>query len=372
MNIFISYRRDDTGYPANIVRDYLISEHPNYSVFMDVDSIPLGVDFKVHLQDQIRQCQAMLVLIGENWLGVVGGGTKRRIDDSTDFVRFEVETALLLGIPVVPVLVGKAELPAANQLPPGLQALLSRQAAEIRPGQHLKAHLRTLSRRLILAPQPEKHSVPSISVSRPGPQRRSLTFATLALIPIIAAMAYLSRPITGLASQDSPSDPSPPAFADSSSIIAPELPASNPLSNEIIRLAELARNLEDLKKRPEVRYGDVDTAASAPPPTAPEPCRFEFIHFTRTPEAVKTAPSLRRTSPIAYSDLAKTPVPVVLSTDPIDCRDAGKLAERIRELANEIHGLIQFNENRGLSAYAMVLNEELLRHQKRLRTTLER
>ena len=110
---------------------------------------------------------------------VGSGSTKRRIDDPEDFVRIEVETALLLGIPVVPVLVGKAELPALNQLPPGLQPLLSRQAAEVRPGQHLKAHLRTLSRRLILAPQLEKHPVSRNFVTRQGLHRRRLIFAAV-------------------------------------------------------------------------------------------------------------------------------------------------------------------------------------------------
>lgn len=146
--IFISYRRDDAGYVASIVRDHLESEFGAGSVFMDIDSIPLGVDFRQHLADAVAGCDVLIALIGETWAGTLPGGTQRRLDDPRDFVRIEIETALKRGIPVVPVLIDKAQPPADSTLPPGLRELAFRNAAELRAGRDLQAHLQTLTRGL--------------------------------------------------------------------------------------------------------------------------------------------------------------------------------------------------------------------------------
>jgi hypothetical protein len=58
--------------------------------------------------------------------------TTRRLDDANDFVRIELETALLRQIPVVPVLVGGARMPSAAELPSTLGALVYRQGQTVR------------------------------------------------------------------------------------------------------------------------------------------------------------------------------------------------------------------------------------------------
>lgn len=146
--IFISYRRDDAGYVASILRKHLEAEYGPGSVFMDIDSIPLGVDFRQHLSDAVSRCDVLLALIGETWAGPLPGGTQRRIDDPKDFVRIEVESALKRGIPVVPVLIDKAAPPAVESLPAGLRDLAFRNAAELRAGRDLESHLGALSRGL--------------------------------------------------------------------------------------------------------------------------------------------------------------------------------------------------------------------------------
>jgi hypothetical protein len=37
------------------------------NVFKDVDSIPLGVDFRKHLGDSVGQCDVLLTVIGRQW-----------------------------------------------------------------------------------------------------------------------------------------------------------------------------------------------------------------------------------------------------------------------------------------------------------------
>jgi hypothetical protein len=146
--IFISYRRDDSAYVADAIRIRLETEFGPDSIFMDIDSIPLGSDFRSTLTKAVETCDVLLAVIGTNWLGSRPGGNAPRITDPQDFVRIEVEVALSRGIPVVPVLVDDAKLPSAPELPESLADLLFRHAAEVRPGRDLRQHLDALSRRL--------------------------------------------------------------------------------------------------------------------------------------------------------------------------------------------------------------------------------
>ncbi|HEX2992460.1 MAG TPA: hypothetical protein VHO49_17375, partial [Anaerolineales bacterium] len=58
---------------------------------------------------------------------------KKRLDDPEDFVRIEIESALRRDIPVIPLLVRGAQMPADEDLPPGLQSLVYRNGIPIRP-----------------------------------------------------------------------------------------------------------------------------------------------------------------------------------------------------------------------------------------------
>jgi len=129
--IFISYRREDTSDVTGRIYDRLIQHFGKESVFKDVDSIPLGIDFRQHLGDSVGRCDVLLTIIGRQWsTGEVG---KRRLDDVRDFVRIELEAALRRGIPVVPVLVQGSSLPSGDDLPETLQSLVYRNGMPVRP-----------------------------------------------------------------------------------------------------------------------------------------------------------------------------------------------------------------------------------------------
>ncbi len=129
--IFISYRRDDTSDVTGRIYDRLIQHFGKDSVFKDVDSIPLGVDFKKHLRDSVARCDVLLTVIGRQWL--IGNVGERRLDDVRDFVRIEIEAALHRDIPVVPVLVQAAPVPRPEDLPETLQSLVYRNGIPVRP-----------------------------------------------------------------------------------------------------------------------------------------------------------------------------------------------------------------------------------------------
>lgn len=100
------------------------------AIFKDVDSIPLGVDFKRYLEKQVEQCNVLLAVIGKSWLKKRAG--KRRLDDPKDYVRIEIASALQRGIPVIPLMVSNARMPAEADLPDDLSNLVFRNFLQIR------------------------------------------------------------------------------------------------------------------------------------------------------------------------------------------------------------------------------------------------
>ena len=129
--IFISYRREDSADVAGRLNDRLVGHFGQSVIFRYLDSIPIGADFRDHLADAVGRCSVLLVIIGKGWLEV-RSQKGRRLDDPDDFVRFEIETALLRGIPVIPLLIQGATMPAAPQLPTVLHELAYRNALPIR------------------------------------------------------------------------------------------------------------------------------------------------------------------------------------------------------------------------------------------------
>ena len=99
---------------------------------MDVDHIPVGVDFVAHLNNQVAACDVVLVVIGPNWLKMKDETGHRRLDQPDDFVAIEIAAALARDIRVIPVLVDGARMPKASDLPDSLKALARRQAVEVR------------------------------------------------------------------------------------------------------------------------------------------------------------------------------------------------------------------------------------------------
>jgi hypothetical protein len=99
---------------------------------MDVDNIPVGIDFEAHLNSQLAECGVILVVIGSKWLRVKDKAGRRRLYQPDDPVAIEIGAALARNIPVIPVLIDGTPIPKASDLPDSLKALVRRQAIEIR------------------------------------------------------------------------------------------------------------------------------------------------------------------------------------------------------------------------------------------------
>lgn len=130
-NAFISYRRQDSPGYVRALYDRLVHHFGSNKVFMDVDDIQLGSDFVNVLDNNLKGCAVMLVVIGNDWLTATNAAGERRLDNSADFVRLEVSRALQRGISVIPILVSGAQMPSEDDLPDDLKPLARRQALEL-------------------------------------------------------------------------------------------------------------------------------------------------------------------------------------------------------------------------------------------------
>ena len=129
--IFISYRREDSEGQARALSIALAKYVGEDSVFLDVDSIALGRDFRQALHERLETCDVLLALIGPGWLDAKDPAGKRRLEDPGDYLRQEIATALVRNIPVTPVLVQGATMPAPERLPDDLKELAFRNGFEL-------------------------------------------------------------------------------------------------------------------------------------------------------------------------------------------------------------------------------------------------
>src|SRR5262249_32731961 len=139
-SFFLSYRRLDNPSLVGRVYDRMVNEFGRERVLIDIDSIPLAVDYRKHLEKVISRCKAVLAIIGPRWEG------KRlfwwrRIDQPTDPVRTEIETALRHEIPIFPLLTGGRNMPDANKLPLVIRSIAYRNAAPLNEGLDFHHHV---------------------------------------------------------------------------------------------------------------------------------------------------------------------------------------------------------------------------------------
>jgi TIR domain len=103
--VFISYRREESAFAARAIYDRVAQKVGRENVFLDVDNIDLGVDWFNVLTERVGACDALVAVIGRNWVSSADKDNQRRIDDPDDFVRIEIEAALKREVRVSPVLV---------------------------------------------------------------------------------------------------------------------------------------------------------------------------------------------------------------------------------------------------------------------------
>ena len=192
--IFISYRRDDTAYPAGWLFDRLEARFGEDQIFKDVDSIDPGEDFAERITTAVASCDVLLALIGEEWLTIANEAGGRRLDDPADFVRLEIEAALRRDVRVVPVLIDGAALPEPGDLPPTLAPLTRRQALELSPQRFDFDTNKLLDALEKMVADGEAPPPPAAPRRIPRPAWISAGIAALLVLALVPLLVLLLRP----------------------------------------------------------------------------------------------------------------------------------------------------------------------------------
>lgn len=122
--IFISYRRDDAGGYAKYVHEAMSQFFDKELIFFDQGRIHKGEKFDGQLQVAVKNCSALLAMIGPDWLEMRDVDTgKRRLDQPEDYVRGEIGLALQERKVIIPILLGSAKMPRPQDLPDELSTL---------------------------------------------------------------------------------------------------------------------------------------------------------------------------------------------------------------------------------------------------------
>jgi hypothetical protein len=129
--IFLSYRRGDTQWAARGIYDRLVDRYGRRNVFRDLDAIPPGARFRDYVEKKISESDVLILLIGKAWASYADEMGRRRLEQPRDPVRLEVEAALRLGLPIIPVRVEGAPMPTEGDLVPSIVDLLEFNAAEV-------------------------------------------------------------------------------------------------------------------------------------------------------------------------------------------------------------------------------------------------
>lgn len=129
--IFISYRRSDSSAESRSLFVRLREHFGSGQVFLDVSGIYTGASFADKLTETLSSTGVVIVVIGPTWVTSADASGGSRLQDEHDYVRAEIEHALNLGIPVVPVLVGGASMPTAADVPTSMARVVTYMAATV-------------------------------------------------------------------------------------------------------------------------------------------------------------------------------------------------------------------------------------------------
>uniref|UniRef100_UPI0025CB8C57 toll/interleukin-1 receptor domain-containing protein n=1 Tax=uncultured Hyphomicrobium sp. TaxID=194373 RepID=UPI0025CB8C57 len=126
--IFINYRREDTRADAARMRDRLAAAFGASNVFMDVDNLMAGQRFDQELAKALNECDVLLAVIGPQWEPLLA---ERARSGGRDYVREEIAEALERGVIVIPVLIERVPVPAADRLPEDIRPLVLHQKHDV-------------------------------------------------------------------------------------------------------------------------------------------------------------------------------------------------------------------------------------------------
>ncbi len=117
--VFISYRHNDSEADAGRLYDTLVAELGQETLYKDVENITIGSNWKRAVREALADSAAVLFVMGPAW-------------HLTPAIEFELQLALASDVPVIPILVRKADLlRLTSELPAPLSEIRERKAVTL-------------------------------------------------------------------------------------------------------------------------------------------------------------------------------------------------------------------------------------------------
>jgi hypothetical protein len=180
VNVFISYRRNQSEDLTGRVFDELKRRFGEENVFFDIISINGGEEWRVTLDRRIAQSKVMLVMLCQEWLEELEKRAERE-----DLVKHEVCFALKNGIPLIPVLLGPARMPGRASLPGDLKRLADFQYVPVRSGKDFARDIDDLTNAI--------SAIGGKKSSKPNHRARWIATGAAAMLTLFAGMAMLPK-----------------------------------------------------------------------------------------------------------------------------------------------------------------------------------
>jgi cholesterol oxidase len=127
--VLICYRPEDSAGWAMVLYDRLAASFGPAQVVMDIAPMQ---DPQAAIARELAVCDAVIAVIGQQWLATTDSQGRRLLDDPGDLVRLEIEAALGRRMRLIPALVAGAAMPNSYDLPVALATLARRQPLEMR------------------------------------------------------------------------------------------------------------------------------------------------------------------------------------------------------------------------------------------------
>lgn len=130
-HLFVSYRRTDAEAEAGRIADRLRVEFGDDAVFFDTASMDGGDRWLERIRQALAEADALVVVIGPQWLQAADDTGRRRLGSEGDIVTEEIAHGLQRRLRVIPVMVRQAAAPRPDDLPPSLRPLLGSQLCRV-------------------------------------------------------------------------------------------------------------------------------------------------------------------------------------------------------------------------------------------------
>ncbi len=134
LKLFVNYRRADHADFVEHLRTHFMYRYGRENVFMDFDTIPPFVRFEEFIKEKVRECDAVVAVIGPDWLNLL---QEREAAGKPDYVRIELSEALRCGKVIAPICIHGAHLPQEDEIPAELRPIFERNIPDVRPGRDL-------------------------------------------------------------------------------------------------------------------------------------------------------------------------------------------------------------------------------------------